>query len=584
MDDTPAPDREEILARWTDGTLIDALFDNYGRMWLEEDSPTIELLAGLHNAGEIDLLAILTTESVERHKGYKFFDGQRLYEHLIPKISGTVRDMVRVVETIRLGGGNDMAAGLHIDKFAKWCSDDPRRPSDLLALIDEGFAQADGYLIIAIKTGVIVDRSLFVDRAYGFLENGPEGQRWNSLSALGQIGMPDGSDWRRLFEAFGAALAVNPDDAFRANLVSAIGTRLKDAPQEWRNSLETLARTALLEGGEHTLHSASRMLAYYPESLSLELKATMLEVLRAVDVRNNGTVDLLDIALSNMVKVGQVQEVRQIVESLIMRDEGAIKLDRMDSTVRAVIGDPNEALSDWVVAWLRDGDYKLCTAMDQTMFDVGRENHPLRIDFSRYGLSAAEYPYLARKIVGNFFLKPLLMSSLLASLLRSAPNAVSSEVEEVLVAPVLQNYAGSTRDYLVPISEDVSDPAAPAVARAIAAQDRYLERLNAPGIVPELHPSERERQLEWERHADSMSDAMRKARKKSIFAQIATESVILYGTRVVSWIKSPGDEPRRIETEMGSISTSVEVPRIDIVDPVGLQLMLFSFRAEARPE
>jgi hypothetical protein len=78
-----------------------------------------------------------------------------------------------------------------------------------------------------------------------------------------------------------------------------------------------------------------------------------------------------------------------------------------------------------------------------------------------------------------------------------------------------------------------------------------------------------------------MSDAMRKARKKSIFAQIATESVILYGKRVVSWIKSPGDEPRRIETEMGSISTSVEVPRIDIVDPVGLQLMLFSFRAEA---
>jgi hypothetical protein len=75
MDDTPAPDREEILARWTDGTLIDALFDNYGRMWLEEDSPTIELLAGLHNAGEIDLLAILTTESVERHKGYSSLTG-----------------------------------------------------------------------------------------------------------------------------------------------------------------------------------------------------------------------------------------------------------------------------------------------------------------------------------------------------------------------------------------------------------------------------------------------------------------------------------------------------------------------------
>jgi hypothetical protein len=39
-----------------------------------------------------------------------------------------------------------------------------------------------------------------------------------------------------------------------------------------------------------------------------------------------------------------------------------------------------------------------------------------------------------------------------------------------------------------------------------------------------------------------------------------------------------------METEMGSISTSFEVPHVDIVDPVGLQLMLLSFRAEARPE
>ncbi|MDG6095243.1 hypothetical protein LOC54_09020 [Acetobacter sp. AN02] len=584
MDDPNMPDREEILAKWRSGTLVDALFAEYGRIWLDEESPTIELLVVLHNSGEIDLLNIITTESVERHKGPDFFDGQHLYERLIPRITGSVREMVRVVETIRVGAGNDMAAGLHIDKFVKWCGDDPARPGELLALIDEGFVQADGYLIIAIKTGVAVDRPLFVDRAYGFLESGTERQRWGALSALGQIEMLNEAYWDRLLEAFDTALTENPDDTFLAYFLSAIGERLKDIPAKRIDALENLAGLALAAGGEHTLHSASRLLAFDPTPLSAALKNSMLERLREVDAGNNEAIDLLDIALSKMVKAGQVLEVRQLAEALVRRDEGAVKLGRLDSTVRAVIEDSNDALADWVVAWLYDGDHRLCSAMDRAMFGAGRDERPLHVDFSQYGLSEAEYPYLARKVVGSFFLKPVLMSSLLSSLLRSAPEAVSAEVEEVLVCPVLQNYAGSTRDLLIPISEDATDTAAPAVARAIAAQDSYLERLKAPGSVPELRPSERERQLEWERHTDSMLEAMRKARKKSIFAQIATESIILYGERAVIWVENLEDEPRRMETAMGSISTSFEVPRIEVVDPVGLQLMLLSFRAEPRPE
>ncbi len=578
------PDRDEILAKWGDGTLVDALFGEYGRIWLDEESPTIGLLADLHNAGEIDLLGVITTEVVERHTGANFFDGQHLYERLIPKITGSVREMVRVVETFRVGGGNDMAAGLHIDKFAKWCGDDPSRPAELLALIDEGCAEANGYLIIAIKNGVAVDRTRFVDRAYSFLESGTEQQRWDALSALGQIGMSDEADWDRLFEALETALAVNPADTFRAYFLSAIGERLKDAPAERVGALETMAGLALSDGGEHTLHSASRLLAFYPEPLSAALKARMLKALSEVDAGSQGTIGLLDIALSKMVKTGQVVEVRQLAEALVRREEGAVKLGRLASTVRAVVEHPEDALADWVVSWLLNGDHALCTAMDRVMFGAGREEWLLRIDFSRYGLRDAEYPYLARKVVGSFFLKPMLMSSLLSSLLRTAPEGVSAEVEEVFIDPVLQNYAGSTRNLLIPISEDATDPAAPAVARAIAAQDSYLERLRAPGSVPELWPSERERQLEWERHTDSISEAMRKARRNSIFAQIATESVILYGKRAVSWVESAGDEPRRMETAMRSISTSFEMPRVDVVDPVGLQLMLLSFRAEARPE
>jgi hypothetical protein len=90
--------------------------------------------------------------------------------------------------------------------------------------------------------------------------------------------------------------------------------------------------------------------------------------------------------------------------------------------------------------------------------------------------------------------------------------------------------------------------------------------------------------LEWERHSDAMTEAMRAARKKSIFAQIATESLMLYGDRSVSWVSFADETPKRMETELASFGTSFEMPRIDIVDPIGLQLMLLNFRAESPPE
>lgn len=575
-------DRQKILNKFTDGVLIDAIFSEYGRIWLEDGSPTIAMLADMHDAGEIDVLGVLTEEAIERNRP-NFFEGQHLYECLIPKISASVREMLRVVEALRVGGGDDLAAGLHIDKFATWCGAEPSRPADLLALIDEGVAEADSYLIIAIKTGVLVDRELFTQRAYGFLAGGSERQKWNALSALCQIDMPDDGEWDRLLAAMTAAQSANQDDDFRAQLISSIFRRLKGVPSARIAALEEMAATALLSGGEKTLHAAATALAFDPVNFSEGLQSRMLEALRGVVSANNRTIDFLDLGLSKLVKAGRVEEVREFVAGLVSRGDDPIRLRKLDSLVRALIEDPNGALGEWVVAWLRDGDHRLCSAMDRALFDAGRDERALSIDFSRFCLSDAEYPYIARKVVGSFFLKPLLMSSLLASLLRSAPAATVGEVEQVLINPVLQNYSGSTRNHLIPISEDTSDPAAPAVARAIAAQDAYLEGLKIAGRISELRPSERERQLEWERHSDSMSDAAREARKKSIFAQIATESVILYGRRAVSWIDTPGQEPRRIQTEMGSISTSFEMPRGEIIDPVGLQLMLMSFRVEVPP-
>lgn len=578
-----APTRAEILQKAADRTLFDALFDDYGRYWFEPNDPTIALLASLHNEHEIDLLALVSPEALEPHKGNRFFQGQHVYQALITQLDASAEALMQTVETLRVAAGQDGAAGLPIEEFAKWCGADPKRPAELLALIDAEVPNADRYVIIAIKNGVVVDRLYFTDRAYQFLESGTETQRLGAINALGQIDLPTGPDWDRLIAAFNDMLVIDTGELVRSAILQAVARRLKGAPPARIAELEAIAVGAVARLEEHVLFEASRTLAFSFGDLSDTLVAVLLDALMATDAGHQGTINFIDLAMAKLVQVGAPEKARAFIETVLGRADGPLKFKQFDSLIHKIFEIGGGVLEDWVVAWLRLGDFALCNQMDKAMFGAGTDEVVFSIDFKRFSLREAEYSYLARKTIATFFLKPTVMASVLTSLLRSASQQASEEIEALLIEPVLMNYSGVASEYLKPVTNDTSDPAAPAVDRALKGLDAYIDGLSSIGTVRELQPSERERQLEWERHTDSMNNAMRAARRKSIFAQIATESMMLYGNRAVSWIDHPNEAPRRMETKLGTIGSSFEMPRVDIVDPLGLQMMLLHFRAESPP-
>ena len=574
--------RAEILVHAANGSLLHAIFHDYGSRWHDDGDPTIAMLGDLHNGGEIDLLGIVTREAIQAFRGQVFWGGQQIYRTLISRLQAPAEALLNVVQILIEAAGQDMVAGMPVEEFSKWCGAEPSRPKELLDLVDRKVAHADRFLTIAIKQGVAVDRTYFLDRAYGFLTGGSETETQAAINALGQIPCQSDAEWNRLVAAFSKMVTV--DDAIRAPLITAVARHLKDAPLGRRDELTGLAIAALNQHDDYTLDSAARTLAFDPEHLSGELVDALLEALLDIKGDNKGTVEMLDLALMKLVRNGHAERARRYLEHILRREEDRIELEELDSLSYTLRDAGGQVLEDWVVAWLLDGDYDLCRAMNDALFGAGSDEFVFRIDFARFSLEEAEYPYLARKAIASFFLKQNVMASLLVSLLRSAPAEAADAIVELLVDPILINYGGIADDYLKPISKDDTDPAQAAVQRALAGQETYLEGLSSIGIVPELHPSERERQLEWQRHSDSMAEAWRAARKKSIFAQIATESLILYGTRAVSWFRDHTDEQRRIETPMGSISHSFEMPRVEIVDPMGLQMMLLHFRGEDRPQ
>lgn len=576
--------REEVQRLARDGGLLDAIFEQYGRRYLEDDDPALIVLSDLHNDGSIDLLEIVSPDSIAAYSGPKLFHGQQLYTKLIRRLKAPAADLLAVVRAFLDAAGQDMAAGAPVEEFAKWCAEDPGRPSELLALIDADSPGADRFLTIAIKSGVAVDEGYFMDRAYGFLRSGTEIQKQGAIQALGQVDLVDDNDWLRLWEAFAASIDGGQSDATNGVILSALARRLAAVPEAHAEPLMQLAIAIVALGGDHVLDTVARAIAFAPDHIPANLLNAMLAALHNVKAANLGTIEMLDLALAKLLGRGKAAEARTVAAHLIRRDPDPIdpeKLDAMWYRLRELGG---ETFNDWIVAWLRDGDRPVCAALDDELFGAGSDEVAITVDFARYALADAEYPYLARKAIGSFFLKSRLMASILVSLLRSAPADQIGEIVDLLVNPILVNYSGVGSEYLSGIAQDETDPAAVHVKRALEALEAYLDGLKAVGRLPEFQPSERERTIEWQRHADQMAEAYRLARRKSILASIASERILLYGTRSVSWVPDPADTPRRIETQLGSISHSFELPRIEIIDPLGLQFLLMSFRGEERPE
>jgi hypothetical protein len=576
------PSVAELTVQYSAGTLLQSLFGPYARSWGREDE-MVRAIADAHNAGAINILSILSQESLAEIGQFGFFGGQQLYCKTIPLLDATTQEMVEAVFALIEKGGTDGAAGFPANALEDWCRAENTRPTAMLQLIDSGDARAARFLPLTLYAGSYVDRAAFLARAHEAASSGSADLRRGAIGALGRIDPQTDDEWSNLMATLGNVISEDDDD-LTAGALGAIRIRIGAEAGNRREALEKLIIESTDRAlGPQALHRFAEMLWLEVSKLSEPTKAAILSALQNVDAGNRGTIDLIDHALEQLVKGGRASEAREFLEALLVRHEDVVKLKHFDSTCHAITAAEPEVWHDWIVDWLLKGQFALCSQIASPLGGGELEGARFDINFTRYDLGEGDHTYLAKKAIGFLFLKQLSAASIILSLARSAPKNIVQELEDLLFDPMLLNYSGITRDLLEPVSKDRSDPARALAKRTIDRLTKYLDDLASVETLRELRPSERQRQLEWERHSDSMAEAKRGADQKSIFAEIFTKVVVLHGNRSVSY-HSMGDEtPKRFETKMASHGISMEIPRVDIVDPLGLQRMLFAYRAEKRP-
>jgi hypothetical protein len=186
--------------------------------------------------------------------------------------------------------------------------------------------------------------------------------------------------------------------------------------------------------------------------------------------------------------------------------------------------------------------------------------------------------FLCRKAIGFLFIKPLICCSIIVSVLRAGDREVEGPVTELLFDPILLSYGGDAKEYLKRIP--ATDPAYGPIQNALAKDEDFYAGLGTIGTIKELHPSDYQCDVVHQRTYDEMRTAYKIAESKSVMLSLVHRSTILYGKCSLTYVPDHDGGQRAVAMDLKSFGTSFELPRREILDPVGLDFMLRVYRAE----
>lgn len=570
---TTLPTSEELAALFNQDLLAGEMARRFGL----KDKAQIHIVearcAALHNAGTLDFLCFVGSDSFQGLSGSDFFTVMHFYCSIIPELEATPAQIMTCVDALVARGGGDLAANQPNAAFRIWCKKKSDRAREVIVAAQGGDDLASRYLTFALEAinGITEARQIALEND-GVL-------RLSAITALGRI--EDGDPVSRIetLAVFSALIDSGADDTLRANMLAATASILGRSLDAHSPESVALVTRLVEDANDNTLHQAAHMLWACMEVLEPGMVASLLQALERINPANKGTVRELDHGLEALLELGYDEEAIAFVAKLFSRRDCALEFNELESFTRTLVSGAPERLSSIVVDWLLLGSSRLCDGLANAIQGRGRglEGLPLDLRTEHIDISAPTQLFLCRKAIGWFFFKPISAASVLVSVLRVCDADTALEVQKLLADPLLLNYS-CVREYLEKISPD--DAAKVRVDQAVVENKKYLAALKEIPFIKELQPSEHRRRIEQIRMSDQMRDVHKQAQSKSVFLSIVKRSVLLYGKHSLSFIKEGSGALRPMEMDLKPYSISFEMPRMENVDPVGLDYTLRVFRAE----
>lgn len=566
MPHAPVPSADEIFHLYETGGLAAEL----ARYHEDSEEPFVQRCVELHNEKKIDLVGIPKQPGFKETTGHNFFTAQHFYCEVIPKLDADVTALMECCQALIEQAGADGAAGQPNEAFRLWCRNNPAQGALVISKAREGDDLAKRFVTFALQA------SENMETAADFVQSYDDERRLFGMTALGRMPMIDASKVQKATSVLQPFLVAGDDDNLRANALLAAFDVLKKHNDVEKAS--SFIEAATDKPGPATLHGLAQILWLHHNLVTSHTIEKALSALQAVQSDHQGTLRVIDIGLHRLLADDNSGLVIDFLTAKLRDDK--ISLENFPTTAGDLKRNNPQRLYEIIVRWFLSGSYALCDNIGHLIEFEDKKPFDGSIAVPS-GLTEAHQAFLCRKAIGFLFTRPATCCSILVSMLRGGDKEVVEEVIDLLFEPMLVNYGGKAVDYLKTITPE--DQAYTAVQTALSRHQAYFAGLEKPGSIKELHPSDYQRDVVRQRTYDEMRTAQKSAEQQSVLLSLVHRSTLLYGKRSLTYIFDDDGSRRPVALDLHSVGVSFEMPRQDVIDPVGLDFMLRVYCVEKLP-
>ena len=570
--------RERLLEAHRSSTLMDVIDETCRSSAINKEDVAHEL-AMLHNDGSIDIIESFSTLK-KSETSFIFFRVRAVFEHALPEIDSDVLTVIRCVRHLVHEAEHDMASGTTIGYFITFFAKDPSRPKQALSNI-KAETELHDLLPATLIAGCKLDMPKYLEEALQLTKADDADIRRQAVFALGSIEWSDeNKPSEAVYTALEEILSTDTNDYMLATTARTSASLIKHDPSQMDRLID-LVDSAVKKGGDQAIHAAASILAMVDKHQPEALIEKLLAQLNRVNPEHKGTIDQIGLAMHQLIDLGKMDIAIHTLESLIAENE--LEPTSFESVLYDIQRDTT-LLNKAVTRWLLNGNASLC---DAAAFLVGGghgANLPAEVDPAEIEMTdGREVIFLAKKICGHFFMNPVSAVSMLLSLLQLAQDdQTRSQIGKLTLDPLLINYPGKARTFINDRRMSCSAEVQEVLRQIDVALDEYFEAIESIDKIPELYPSEAQREAYHRYHSREMEKSFKEAEKKSVFFQFVTKQALLYGKTSVSYIQDGQGNAHRKEIPLQEYSVEFEFPRMAQLDPLGLEYQLFLFRLERR--
>lgn len=572
--------RKALLESYQAGNFLETVYAS-SRVEAEGRNDLALELAALHNEGLVDVIEAFQDLKERSSSGLDFFLTRHVFEMALPHFNASVPSVMRCVLQLFRDAGQDMMAGSILEGYKGFCAQDPSRPRRALKEIEANPIVFSDLLVATVSAGSRIDIAEYLMVAIRLCADSNIELRRQAVYSIGRLNWPEGSlvDDSAI-SALERSAEEETDDHLLAGVIKSAFTLFqKDRAREGR--IVALIDKALPKGDEFALYAAAETFGFYTTEIPASLLDALLPHLLRVKPINKGTLDKIDYGIANLLKKGDSEQGICFLKDILLAHPDELTLKTFDSAALAIHSDM-KLFSKILTGWLLRGEAVLCEGIHTMVAAHHGDNLTLHIDpVELTPADMTHFVFVARKALGYLLFQPVSAASLIISLMQHAQDDQTlQELGALLFDPLLINYTGSAREYVAQQSEHESGKVKETMDNALKAIDDYLETLRSIGNLPALHPREAEREAYHRNFSRTMTESLKAAEAQSPFMSIVSKSILLYGRKSIDYIYAGDGPPHRTETALKSHGTQFEHPRMEHIDPYGLDYMLRVFRME----